>query len=107
MEDKWFIYLENDWLHFHRSWTGAYIYGLRLERVPSGFCVAESWVNRNTAQYKGNDTAYDRKLLAFLIDAFLLKKPGVVFPLPAHADQYAKGATQHNLVGRGYPEKES
>src|SRR5262245_59257861 len=107
MEDKWFIYLENDWLRFHRSWTGAYIYGLRLERVPSGFSVMESWVNRNSAQYRGNDTAYDRNLLAFLIDAFLLKKPGVVFPLPAYADQYVQGATQHNLVGRGYPEKAS
>ncbi len=22
MEDKWFIFLQNDWLYFHRSWTG-------------------------------------------------------------------------------------
>jgi hypothetical protein len=107
MEDKWFIYLEDDWLRFHRSWTGAYIYGLRLERVPSGYSVVESWVNRNSDQYTETDTAYDRKLLAFLIEAFLLKKPGVVFPLPAYADQYAKGAAQHNSVGRGYPEKKS
>lgn len=107
MEDKWFIYLENDWLRFHRSWTGAYIYALRLKRAPAGFSVVESWVNRNPAQYKGCDAAYDRKLLGFLIDAFLLKKPDIAFPLPPYAGQYEKGVTQHNLVGRGYPERES
>ena len=26
MEDKWFIYCENDCLHFHRSWTGLELY---------------------------------------------------------------------------------
>ena len=26
MEDKWFVYLEGDVLHFHRSWTGICIY---------------------------------------------------------------------------------
>jgi len=26
MEDKWFIYCENDCLHFHRSWTGLEMY---------------------------------------------------------------------------------
>jgi hypothetical protein len=31
MEDKWFIYFDQGWLLFHRSWTGAAIYGLRLE----------------------------------------------------------------------------
>jgi hypothetical protein len=107
MEDKWFIYLEDGWLRFHRSWSGAYIYALRLEVATTGSRVVESWVNRNPMQYKQSDTAYDRKLLAFLIDAFLLKKAGVVFPLPKYAGQYEKGVTQHNIVGRGYPENES
>lgn len=30
MEDKWFIYLENGWLFFHRSWTGVCVYRLRF-----------------------------------------------------------------------------
>ncbi len=47
MEDKWFIYFEDGWLRFHRSWTGAYIYALRLDGSPAGVRVAESWVNRN------------------------------------------------------------
>lgn len=31
MEDKWFIYLEDGQLCLHRSWTGTWIYALRLE----------------------------------------------------------------------------
>jgi hypothetical protein len=61
MEDKWFIYFERGpanrppeaqesaspqgWLLFHRSWTGACIYGLHLERAPGGGArVVDSWV---------------------------------------------------------------
>jgi hypothetical protein len=30
MEDKWFVYFEDGWLYFHRSWTGALIYWIKL-----------------------------------------------------------------------------
>lgn len=72
MEDKWFIYFESGWLCFHRSWTGAFIYALQLEDHDGAVRVASSWVNRDPAQYNATDTAYDRKFVAFLIDAFLL-----------------------------------
>ena len=32
MEDKWFIFLEDDVLYFYRSWTGNCIYQLSLRR---------------------------------------------------------------------------
>jgi hypothetical protein len=57
MEDKWFIYHADDWLRFHRSWTGTLVYWLRLDRTPIGFRVAESWVNRDPEQYMETDTA--------------------------------------------------
>ena len=104
MEDKWFIYFEDGWLRFHRSWTGAFIYGLRLERSPADLRVVESWVNRNPDQHKASDTSYDRKLVRFLIDAFLLKKEDAKFPLPSNAKNWPQGVVQHTLVGRGYPE---
>jgi hypothetical protein len=104
MEDKWFIYYEDDWLRFHRSWTGAFIYALRLDGSPSGVRVVESWVNRDPEQYKADDTAYDRKLVRFLIDVFLLKKSGVTFPMPAGSSSVPSGVVQHSAVGRGYPE---
>lgn len=104
MEDKWFIYFDEGWLRFHRSWTGAFIYALRLEGSPAGMRVTESWVSRNSEQYGASDVAYDRRLVRFLIDAFLLKKANVSFPMPAGARRAPRGIIQHSLVGRGYPE---
>ena len=118
MEDKWFIYFEGPayrqqaspgpangqgWLLFHRSWTGACIYGVHLERSPGGARVVDSWVSRDPAQYKGTDVEYDRKLLRFLIDALLLRLPAV-FPMPAGVESAPAGVYQHSVVGRAYPE---
>ena len=112
MEDKWFIYFDGPanrgpaprqgWLFLHRSWTGACIYGVQLERSPGGARVVDSWVSRDPTQYKGTDLDYDRKLLRFLIDALLLRRPAV-FPLPAGVDA-APGVYQQSVVGRAYPE---
>ncbi|WP_219851893.1 hypothetical protein [Methylibium rhizosphaerae] len=106
MEDKWFVYYEDGWLRFHRSWTGAFIYALRLDGSPAGVRVVESWVNRDPSQYKATDTEYDRKLVRFIIDAFLLRKPNVAFPMPS-GPASAPGVVQHSYVGRGYPESPS
>lgn len=67
MEDKWFIFFENNWLNFHRSWTGFCIYRLRLE--PDGECyrVAEALVNRDPEQYTETRLAADKKLILALL----------------------------------------
>jgi hypothetical protein len=106
MEDKWFIYFEYDWLRFHRSWTGAFTYALRLERSAAVFRVAESWVSRDPQQYHGTDTEYDRRFLRFIIDAFLLEKRDVAFPMPRGSGEAVPGVVQHSYVGRIYPEHE-
>jgi hypothetical protein len=103
MEDKWFIFFDEGWLFFHRSWTGACIYGVRLDGSPNGVRVIDSWVNRDSDQYKCTDLAYDRKLVEFIIDAFLLGK-SAKFPLPAGVSQQLPGVYQHSVVGRAYPE---
>lgn len=104
MEDKWFIYYDNLWLYFHRSWTGAGIYGVRFQTTDSGASVVESWVSRDPAQYKESQLDYDRALLQFLIDAFLLGR-NVAFPVPGQVSTGApRGVYQHHVVGRAYPE---
>lgn len=82
MEDKWFIYFADGWLRFHRSWTGAFIYAIKLDGSPAGVRVTESWVNRNPEQYGITDLEYDQNMLRSLIDVKLLKKPYVPFPPP-------------------------
>ena len=104
MEDKWFIYFDDGWLRFHRSWTGTYIYGLRLERCPEGHRVAESWVKRDSEHHSGSDPGYDRQLVRFLIDALLLGRPAE-FPIPSAAAAATAGVFQHSVVGRAYPER--
>jgi hypothetical protein len=59
MDEKWFIFLENNCLYFHRSWTGTCIYQLRLEKKENDYVVAETWVQRDPDKYKERDLAYD------------------------------------------------
>ena len=73
MDDRWFIFLENNQLYFHRSWTGACIYQITLDRTDSdAIVVTDALVNRDPDEYKIADDEFDVALLSFLIDGLLL-----------------------------------
>jgi hypothetical protein len=74
MDDRWFIYLEGEWLYLHRSWTGFCIYQVRLEAVGNSYRIAESWVNKDREQYVSRSDDYDQAFLSFLMDRTLLGK---------------------------------
>ncbi|AVJ30287.1 hypothetical protein [Achromobacter spanius] len=76
MEDKWFIYLHDGWLRLHRSWTGNWIYALRLEQDGDAWTVTDSWVNRDPEQYRLTDAEYDRASLQRMLQ-WLMKGPAV------------------------------
>lgn len=78
MEDKWFVFLENDTLYCHRSWTGFCIYEVRFARQGNEYGAVDCWVNRDPAQYQGMDQEEDADIIGFLIDRLLLGKPGRV-----------------------------
>jgi hypothetical protein len=80
MEDKWFVFFEEPWLYFHRSWTGAGIYGVEFQSSAEGATVVASWVSRDAKRYEAARTEHDRAVLTFLIDALLLRK-AVSFPV--------------------------
>jgi len=99
MEDRWFVYLNNDYLFFHRSWTGYCIFELRLDKIVDGCIVIECFVNGCTDQYEETDDTYNSSLLSFLIDTLMLGK-NTQFPskekyvalLPGElGDVYTKG----------------
>jgi hypothetical protein len=73
MEDKWFIFYEDAWLYFHRSWTGRCAYQIRIEKSNGKHTVTEAWVSR-----EGQDTAtnleIDLEVLGYLIYSVLLDK---------------------------------
>ena len=107
MEDKWFVFLENDSLYFHRSWTGTCIYEIHLTHRGEEYLVTDAWVNRNFEQYGSDDDSYDALLLSFLIDNLLLGKM-TPFPMPKDIPKdLPEGAYQHHISGSGYPEVES
>lgn len=71
MEDKWFIFLEGEWLFIHRSWTGICVFGVRFLSLGDEYYVEEAWANGDTKEYKD---ATDKYVLGFLIDRVLLGK---------------------------------
>jgi hypothetical protein len=75
MEDKWFIYVEEDILYMHRSWTGYLLYKLVFKRDVNFYYCDTLIVNRDPSQYKGTDDDYDIWLVDNIIKKFLLKEP--------------------------------
>jgi len=72
MEDKWFIFYENDWLYFHRSWTGFGIFKAKLIKGQDGHSITEFWAERNQDKYSIEDDQSDIETLLFLITEGLL-----------------------------------
>jgi hypothetical protein len=68
MDDKWFVFFEEPWLHLHRSWTGFCIYQVRFEPAGEGVRVAEVLANREPDQYGETDDTRDMLMLAVLLD---------------------------------------
>lgn len=101
MEDKWFIFVEDDVLYAHRSWTGYCIYEMALVKGEGGYSVGEAYANREVSQYSGTDDMYDSRLLLFLVEHLLL---GANYPLPIPATVPAGIATElqhHHILGAG------
>ncbi len=83
MEDKWFIFLEGDWLRLHRSWTGVCVFEVRFSQQDGGYGIAEAWVNRDPEQYAEKYDNFDSALLLFVVDRLLL---GYEASFPDHPD---------------------
>jgi len=70
MEDKWYVYFENDWLYFHRSWTGAGIMRAEIIKENGGegmkYTIKEFYAERDEEVYSG-DYAFDFAVLMQLI----------------------------------------
>ncbi len=77
MEDKWFIYFENDWLFFHRSWTGHCIYQAHIlkekgDQEDREYKIKEFLVERDKEIYNNDDDMLDLNNFLMLIFRGLL-----------------------------------
>jgi len=101
MEDKWFIFLEDDVLYLHRSWTGFCIYQVSFKKDGAQYRVVEALINRDPSQGSATDDGYDVDLLNYLIDEFLLRKCPT-FPVPPDVPPgIATGLYHHHVAGVG------
>ena len=77
MEQKWFIYCTDEFIYFHRSWTGNLIYKVYIYEGPDGeWVLTSAEINRDSEQYGGTDNAEDERIIFELIDEYLLKDHG-------------------------------
>ena len=79
MEDKWFIFWEDDTLFFHRSWTGFCIYAVHFVCDEDACRMVSAAVNRDPTQYSGVSDEQDARLISYLVDLLLLHQR-VKFP---------------------------
>jgi hypothetical protein len=70
MEDKWFVYSEDGWVYFVRSWTGYHIFAIQLAEISSGSVnVIASWVSTDLNQYQSRGIEDDIKSLNAIVNA--------------------------------------
>ena len=98
MEDKWFIFWEDDTLFFHRSWTGFCIYVVHFACDEDPCRMINAEVNRDPAQYTGVSDERDAKQVSYLVDLLLLQQR-VVFPT-GEAKPEDNALETWSLVGR-------
>ena len=101
MEDKWFVYWQDDTLYFHRSWTGYCIYVVHFVRESEAWRMVRADVNRDYEQYQYTNDDYDARMISYLIDLLLLHRPADFPDSPTEDDDSdASGLRQWATVGR-------
>lgn len=73
MEEKWFAYFENGWLHFHRSWTGFEMYKAEIVLTGGSYVINSFCTERNTEKYANTNDEVDIQTFCFLIARMLLQ----------------------------------
>ncbi|MCP4135019.1 MAG: hypothetical protein GY754_28855 [bacterium] len=108
MEDKWFIYFEDNKLFLHRSWTGVCHYQVlfkeKTDEKTDLVTIHKAWFNPEDYDQEYAETSgifYEGKILLYLVDRLLLDK-NPPFPIPPHLETAApteKMMYRHGFVG--------
>ena len=72
MEEKWFIFVEEDRLFAHRSWTGLGVYEATFAPVDDGYVIESAVVTGNRSEYKRSSDQDESQILEVLIAGHLL-----------------------------------
>ncbi|MBK8903285.1 MAG: hypothetical protein IPM53_19030 [Anaerolineaceae bacterium] len=97
--DKWFIYLDGQWLYFHRSASGSCIFQLQITPADEGYTADRLLVNQDPSQYRSLSDEYDVALVSYLVDAILLGR-FAPFPQPEQFSQDDHAKHQQHVMGK-------
>lgn len=105
MEDKWFVYYDEPFLYWHRSWSGKPVYRLEFAFDGDIARVMDAQISKAMGANEA-ELAHQTLMLDFLISNLMLgqAKP---FPRPPGLKEPAPGVFQHHVVGTGYPERDT
>jgi hypothetical protein len=74
MDDRWFICFEDNYLYFHRSWTGHCIFKLKIEKVSDDkYSGTELWIERDQNIFNSSNDTEAIDTVRQLIENKLLK----------------------------------
>lgn len=71
MDDRWFLYVQDDWLYLHRSWTGHCIFKVKVEYIHDNYTLSTLHLNRNPQQYKSTNADTDKQELNSVLNTFI------------------------------------
>ncbi|MCY4068262.1 MAG: hypothetical protein OXE79_04015 [Acidimicrobiaceae bacterium] len=74
MEEKWFIFMEQDRLFAHRSWTGLGVYEAEFASVDGGHVIESAVVTGDQSKYRRGEDEYESRTLETLIVSYLLRE---------------------------------
>ena len=97
--DKWFIYWEDAWLHFHRSSSGTCVFQLQIVPFEDRYHANLAIVNRKPAQYRNVDDEYDVAMIGYLIDHLLLQR-FTPMPTPKGLRQQDQARYKQDMMGK-------
>ena len=97
-QDKWFIYFEDEWLYFHRSWTGTCVFQLQIVLGNCKYHATKAIVNRDPEQYRNTNDQQDVQMIAYLIDQLLLGRFATL-PTPKNMSEEDKQRRQKHVMG--------
>ena len=72
MEEKWFIFYENGYLFFHRSWTGYCVFMAQVVKDSDGYSISEFWAERDKKKFSNPNDSVDIAMFTFLLMQGLL-----------------------------------
>jgi hypothetical protein len=97
--DKWFIYLEDEWLNIHRRASGSCIFQLQIVSGSGEYAANVLRVNQDPGQYRSLSDEYDVALLSYLVDAVLLGR-FAPFPQPEQFSEEDHQRHQQHVMGQ-------